>query len=266
MVSNDTRPRGPKGMNWLKRLFGIEPSSGAIEQQAMSYGAFRDTLAATGSGRYQVEIAAILATCQNLHRDMQAAGRDDVASWILGGAQVRFCCGKCNARFSDRFMATIWNSGERQSGTMVMWSSPSSDADAASQGKCPSCGNSSAVLVANQSDSSSASHETGSSSSNDEVPTLTRELIRIHKTDGFVPRRMMNPNSGMMPKKDHDPETSKLFTHYCNIRAREIGERLNELGGFSLMVEVLDRVAEALDAYAGRKLSNAWSGVGKWLD
>jgi hypothetical protein len=52
--------------------------------------------------------------------------------------------------------------------------------------------------------------------------------------------------------------------HYNNIKAREIGDSLDKLGGMDLMLAVHARVVEKLGAIKGRELEACWGGIGSW--
>jgi hypothetical protein len=57
------------------------------------------------------------------------------------------------------------------------------------------------------------------------------------------------------------------FNRRCrHIRAREIGESLDQLGGFPLMDFVYDRVRRKLGAQLADHLDFAWFGVGHWTN
>jgi hypothetical protein len=84
----------------------------------------------------------------------------------------------------------------------------------------------------------------------EEIERLTAELIAIGKSDGFL---SMQPGG-------------KFNEAMRNIRAREIGERLDEIGGFELMQAVGKQVARSFGpgSSQGRELEAAWSGIGSW--
>lgn len=82
----------------------------------------------------------------------------------------------------------------------------------------------------------------------EEVDRLIAELIAIGRRDGFL---SMQPGG--------------KFNQECrHIRAREIGERLNTVGGMSLMQTAGYRVADALGPIPARELEAAWVGIGTW--
>jgi len=87
--------------------------------------------------------------------------------------------------------------------------------------------------------------------SESEVESLTDELIGIGKTDGFL---SLQPGGKYNEKKRH-------------IRAFEIGERLNDMGGLELMRKVGYSVAQLFPpgSTAGRELEAAWVGIGSWM-
>jgi hypothetical protein len=82
-----------------------------------------------------------------------------------------------------------------------------------------------------------------------EVGSLIGELIRIGKTDDFL--------------SEHP---GAIFNAQCrHKRAREIGERLNEIGGFGLMEHVYKKVRNKLAIEISSHLEYAWSEIGEWL-
>lgn len=82
-----------------------------------------------------------------------------------------------------------------------------------------------------------------------EVEKLIAELIKIGKTDDFLSERPGNP-----------------FNIKCrHIRAREIGERLYEIGSISLMEYAYNKVTKKLGNNLGSHLEYAWSEIGNWL-
>ena len=88
----------------------------------------------------------------------------------------------------------------------------------------------------------------------DEFNSLIKELIRIGED-------VENPaycSTGYL----RDRETAEECR---NPRAREIGRRLNEMGGFEMMSKASDRVEKALGSLAIQELSWAWHKVGDWL-
>lgn len=82
-----------------------------------------------------------------------------------------------------------------------------------------------------------------------EVDRLVEELVRIGKTDDFLSERPGSP-----------------FNMQCrHTRAREIGKRLDEIGGIALMDWVHRRVRKLLGKGLAAHLEYAWTDVGKWL-
>jgi hypothetical protein len=82
-----------------------------------------------------------------------------------------------------------------------------------------------------------------------EVTRLVEELVVIGKKEGYLSER---PGSG--------------FNGQCrHRRAREIGSRLNEIGGFDLMVEVHKKIQKKSGKVLADHLEYAWSGIGTWL-
>ncbi len=85
--------------------------------------------------------------------------------------------------------------------------------------------------------------------SRDEVNQLIQELVRIGETDGFLSERPGHP-----------------FNMQCrHIRARQIGARLNELGGLELMVYAHSKVKKRLGSTLITHLEYCWAEIGKWL-
>ena len=82
-----------------------------------------------------------------------------------------------------------------------------------------------------------------------DVERLLDELVRIGKTEDFLSER---PGAG--------------FNRDCrNIRAREIGKRLDELGGMSLMEYANRYVRRKLGKNISWHLEAAWKEIGKWI-
>jgi len=77
---------------------------------------------------------------------------------------------------------------------------------------------------------------------------LVNELIRIGSSQGFL----KNPDV-----------SNAYFREGENIRAREIGEILNQRGGLDLMRKAGLQVSRALPMQA-RELEFAWGGIGDW--
>jgi hypothetical protein len=82
-----------------------------------------------------------------------------------------------------------------------------------------------------------------------EVGKLITELIQIGKTDDFLSERPGRP-----------------FNAQCrHVRAREIGLRLNNIGGVPLMEMAYRRVKKSLGVSLASHLEYAWSEIGSWL-
>jgi len=82
-----------------------------------------------------------------------------------------------------------------------------------------------------------------------DVERMLDELIRIGKTDDFLSER---------------PGGS--FNRDCrHVRAREIGKRLDELGGLELMEYANRRVRRKLGRNLSWHLEAAWKEIGKWV-
>ncbi len=83
----------------------------------------------------------------------------------------------------------------------------------------------------------------------EEVERLLGELLRIGKNEDFLSER---PGGG--------------FNRDCrNIRAREIGKRLDEIGGLPLMEYANRRVRRKLGRNLSWHLEAAWRDIGKWI-
>lgn len=81
-----------------------------------------------------------------------------------------------------------------------------------------------------------------------EVENLLAELVKIGKDDDFLSER-----------------AGQGFNSQCrNIRAIQIGKRLNDLGGLELMEYMRFKVKRKLKAQLASHLDYAWEGVGKW--
>lgn len=82
-----------------------------------------------------------------------------------------------------------------------------------------------------------------------EVDRLINELIQIGSHDDFLSER---PGRG--------------FNNQCrHIRAREIGKRLHEIGGITLMEYSQNRVRRKLGKNLCSHLEYAWAEIGRWL-
>ena len=82
-----------------------------------------------------------------------------------------------------------------------------------------------------------------------EVERLLDELVRIGKTDDFLSER---PGGG--------------FNRDCrHIRTREIGQRLDEIGGLPLMEYANRRVRRKLGKNLSWHLEAAWKDIGRWI-
>ena len=82
-----------------------------------------------------------------------------------------------------------------------------------------------------------------------EVERLLDELLRIGKADDYLSER---PGGG--------------FNRDCrHIRTREIGQRLDEIGGLALMEFVNRKVRRKLGKNLSWHLEAAWKDIGKWI-
>jgi hypothetical protein len=82
-----------------------------------------------------------------------------------------------------------------------------------------------------------------------DVERMLDELLRIGKADDYLSER---PGGG--------------FNRDCrHIRTREIGARLNELGGLALMQYANRRVRRKLGKNLSWHLEAAWKDIGQWV-
>lgn len=92
-------------------------------------------------------------------------------------------------------------------------------------------------------------HKPYPSYAREEVERALDELVRIGRTDDFLSER---PGGG--------------FNRDCrHIRTREIGERLNELGGEPLMEYAFNHVRHKLGKDLSWHLQAAWKDIGEWI-
>jgi len=84
--------------------------------------------------------------------------------------------------------------------------------------------------------------------SSSEISKLINELMEIGRDDGFL-----------------SDVPGDNFNENCrNIRAREIGAKLHELGGFNLMQEVYYSIRKSLSVAHAAELEVAWKSIGLW--
>lgn len=82
-----------------------------------------------------------------------------------------------------------------------------------------------------------------------EVLNLVDELIKIGTVEDFL-----------------SEQPGGAFNRHCrHKRAREIGEYLNEIGGFELMEYVFERVRKKVGNTISDHLEFAWSAIGQWM-
>ena len=82
-----------------------------------------------------------------------------------------------------------------------------------------------------------------------EVNRMVEELARIGQNEDFLSER-----SG-----------GSYNAQSRHIRARVIGERLNQIGGFALMEATVKKVRKRLGPQLASHLSYAWADIGKWV-
>ena len=81
-----------------------------------------------------------------------------------------------------------------------------------------------------------------------EVDKLIRDLIQIGKSDDFL---SLSPGGS--------------FDIQCHHRqARDIGKRLNDMGGLGLMTAVRGRIKRKLKDVLAEHLDHCWKGIGEW--
>jgi hypothetical protein len=86
------------------------------------------------------------------------------------------------------------------------------------------------------------------SHSREEAEKLIAELIVIGKRDDFLAER---PGAGFDVQCHH-------------IRTRQIGRRLNEIGGVALMQAARERIRRKLKLNMASHLDYAWTDIGGW--
>ncbi len=82
-----------------------------------------------------------------------------------------------------------------------------------------------------------------------EVERLIDELVRIGRTEDFL-----SEHSGM-----------GFNTDCRHIRCREIGTRLNEIGGLALMEYSSRQIKRKLGKQLSSHLEYAWTDIGSWI-
>lgn len=81
-----------------------------------------------------------------------------------------------------------------------------------------------------------------------EVDQLTDELIQIGNTDDFLSER-----------------PGGQFDSQCrHVRARKIGERMNEIGDIRLMESLVKRISKRCGKPVGSHLEACWFRIGKF--
>lgn len=87
------------------------------------------------------------------------------------------------------------------------------------------------------------------SSYRQEVARLTDEIIRIGQMDGYLSERPGPP-----------------FNVQCrHARARQIGQRLDAIGGIELMTYVYRRSRRKIGKQLAAHLEYCWAEIGRWL-
>lgn len=81
-----------------------------------------------------------------------------------------------------------------------------------------------------------------------EVQKIIAKLIQIGKTDDFL---SLSPGGA--------------FDVQCHHReARDLGKRLDEMGGMPLMLAVREKIRRKLKAVMAEHLDHCWKGIGDW--
>ncbi|MFN2304878.1 MAG: hypothetical protein ACK2TV_14195 [Anaerolineales bacterium] len=81
-----------------------------------------------------------------------------------------------------------------------------------------------------------------------EVNNLLSELVRIGKLDDYLSLQPGGP-----------------FDIHCHhVRARKIGERLNDIGGLALMQAARAHVKQKLKSNLAEHLDYCWQNIGEW--
>jgi hypothetical protein len=82
-----------------------------------------------------------------------------------------------------------------------------------------------------------------------EADALIKELIQIGISQDYLSER-----------------PGGAFNAHCqNLRAREIGTRLDRLGGMALMLQAFQRVQKKAGKTAASHLEYAWVEIGRWM-
>ena len=82
-----------------------------------------------------------------------------------------------------------------------------------------------------------------------EVNRMIEDLVRIGQKEDFLSER-----------------SGGAFNAQCrHNRAREIGERLNQIGGFELMEQIYKKIRKRLGTQLAAHLSYSWTDIGKWV-
>lgn len=81
-----------------------------------------------------------------------------------------------------------------------------------------------------------------------EVEKIVQELSRIGQKDDYL---------SLTPGGDYD-------IHCHHRRARDLGKRLHEIGGASLMIIVRKRIKRKHKDMLAEHLDHCWKGIGDW--
>jgi hypothetical protein len=101
---------------------------------------------------------------------------------------------------------------------------------------------------------------------------LETELVQIYRDYGFMSVGSESLDEWNCNRKDQGlmPVTVEATTHFDNdnenIRVREIGVMLNDIGGHRLMAKVATNVVNALGlgSIVEREFDAVWDGIGTW--
>ena len=95
---------------------------------------------------------------------------------------------------------------------------------------------------------------------------IATELIKIGNSPGFLKPCKEDYAKGNCYAGRPFPKyaAAEFNRNSHNVRARELGEELNTLGGFRLMQQMHARIEDKIPDGQGRCLEFCWDGVGAW--
>jgi len=100
--------------------------------------------------------------------------------------------------------------------------------------------------------------ETEQTTGSDEADKLILELEAIGHEAGFLKPTKTKKNAHLL---------NQFNANNHHVRAKEIGSKLNEIGGIKLMALARHRVARKFKGarrFGGRELDFCWDGIGAW--